>query len=118
MYSFFRSCTYLCGRLPTNSLIQLSVHKLEPVFLPNTHYTVCQVRLPDKLDVLFSFIKSHLKNKIIVFFATCSQVRMHCMMSTYVYRTFIYLPHCNLSQIRFTHIHVYSHTHTHTHTMN
>ena len=31
--------------------------------------------MPDKLDVLFSFIKSHLKNKIIVFFATCSQVR-------------------------------------------
>ena len=33
-----------------------------------------QVRLPDKLDVLYSFIKSHLKNKMIVFFATCSQV--------------------------------------------
>lgn len=33
------------------------------------------VHLPDKLDVLFSFIKSHLKCKIIVFFSTCSQVR-------------------------------------------
>ena len=33
------------------------------------------VKLPDKLDVLFSFIKTHLKNKMIVFFATCSQVR-------------------------------------------
>jgi ATP-dependent RNA helicase DDX10/DBP4 len=33
------------------------------------------VKLQDKLDTLFSFIKSHLKSKIIVFFATCSQVR-------------------------------------------
>ena len=37
--------------------------------------------LPEKLDVLFSFIKCHLKSKIIVFFSTCSQVR-------YVYECF------------------------------
>jgi ATP-dependent RNA helicase DDX10/DBP4 len=54
------------------------------------HYIVCP--LPDKLDVLFSFIKTHLKynaprrvckfnfesicrSKILVFFATCAQVR-------------------------------------------
>ena len=39
------------------------------------------VQLPDKLDVLFSFIKSHIKSKMIVFFSTCSQVR-------YVYECF------------------------------
>lgn len=37
------------------------------------NYIVCP--LQDKLDVLFSFIKSHLKSKIIVFMSTCSQVR-------------------------------------------
>lgn len=37
------------------------------------NYVVCQ--LPEKLDILFSFIKSHLKSKIIVFFSTCAQVR-------------------------------------------
>lgn len=30
--------------------------------------------LHEKLNTLFSFLKSHLKNKIIVFFSTCSQV--------------------------------------------
>jgi len=39
------------------------------------------VKLPEKLDVLFAFLKSHLKSKIIVFFSTCSQVR-------YVYECF------------------------------
>lgn len=37
------------------------------------NYIVC--KLQDKLDILFSFIKTHLKDKIIVFFSTCSQVR-------------------------------------------
>jgi ATP-dependent RNA helicase DDX10/DBP4 len=37
------------------------------------HYTI--VELPHKLDLLFSFIKAHLKSKIIVFFSTCKQVR-------------------------------------------
>ncbi|KAJ3127345.1 ATP-dependent RNA helicase dbp4 [Nowakowskiella sp. JEL0407] len=42
-------------------------------------YLVCN--LPDKLDLLFSFIKTHLKTKILVFFSTCKQVR-------YVHETF------------------------------
>jgi len=33
------------------------------------------VPLPNKLDCLYSFLKSHLKCKTICFFATCSQVR-------------------------------------------
>ena len=37
------------------------------------NYVVC--RLHEKLDVLYSFIKSHLKNKIVVFLSSCSQVR-------------------------------------------
>lgn len=37
------------------------------------HYIVCE--LPSKLDVLFSFIKTHLKQKILVFLASGKQVR-------------------------------------------
>mmetsp|Transcript_10710 Transcript_10710/g.34196 ORF Transcript_10710/g.34196 Transcript_10710/m.34196 type:complete len:884 (+) Transcript_10710:29-2680(+) len=36
-------------------------------------YSVCQ--LPDKLDLLYSFIRSHLKSKVIVFFSSCKQVK-------------------------------------------
>ena len=39
------------------------------------------VPLPDKLDILYSFIKTHLKNKIIVFFSSSKQVH-------FVYETF------------------------------
>lgn len=31
--------------------------------------------LKDKFDVLFSFLKSHTKSKILVFLSTCKQVR-------------------------------------------
>ena len=37
------------------------------------NYVVCGVG--QKLDVLYSFIKAHLKSKIIVFFASCNQVK-------------------------------------------
>lgn len=37
------------------------------------YYTICE--LPRKLDVLFSFIKTHLQIKALVFFSTCKQVR-------------------------------------------
>lgn len=41
------------------------------------HYAV--VELHRKLDVLFSFIKTHLKSKIIVFMSSCKQVRFSCL---------------------------------------
>ncbi|KAF8323898.1 DEAD-domain-containing protein [Clavulina sp. PMI_390] len=37
------------------------------------HYIVCE--LPKKLDVLFSFIKTHLQAKILVFLSSCKQVQ-------------------------------------------
>lgn len=43
------------------------------------HYSV--VDLDKKLDVLFSFVKTHLKSKILVFMSSCKQVR-------FVYETF------------------------------
>mmetsp|Transcript_7044 Transcript_7044/g.9165 ORF Transcript_7044/g.9165 Transcript_7044/m.9165 type:complete len:730 (+) Transcript_7044:58-2247(+) len=35
----------------------------------------CVLDLPDKLNVLYSFIRNHLKSKIIVFFSSCKQVK-------------------------------------------
>ncbi|KAK9764064.1 ATP-dependent RNA helicase dbp4 [Basidiobolus ranarum] len=37
------------------------------------HYLVCE--LPQKLDILFSFIKSHLQAKALIFLSSCKQVR-------------------------------------------
>jgi ATP-dependent RNA helicase DDX10/DBP4 len=37
------------------------------------HYVVCE--LQDKLDILYSFIKTHLKSKVIVFLSSCKQTR-------------------------------------------
>jgi superfamily II DNA/RNA helicase len=37
------------------------------------HYIICD--LPRKLDTLFSFVKTHLQVKALVFFSTCKQVR-------------------------------------------
>ncbi|EDO34848.1 predicted protein, partial [Nematostella vectensis] len=36
-------------------------------------YVVCE--LPDKLNFLFSFIRNHLKSKILVFVSSCKQVK-------------------------------------------
>lgn len=38
------------------------------------HYYM-QIPIEEKLDTLFSFLKTHQKNKIIVFFSACKQVR-------------------------------------------
>jgi len=64
------------ARLSLRQPQYLAVHdkdeQVTPVQLVQNYVVV---HLPDKLDVLFSFIKTHLKSKIIVFFSTCSQVR-------------------------------------------
>ena len=36
---------------------------------------VAEVDLPDKLDVVYSFLRTHLRQKTIVFFSSCKQVR-------------------------------------------
>ena len=54
----------------------VSVHELSshatPVSLEQS-YLVCE--LHDKLSLLWSFIKNHLKNKLLVFLQSCKQVR-------------------------------------------
>lgn len=64
------------ARLSLNDAVFLHVDSDEKLSTPKNliqNYIICN--LQDKLDILFSFIKSHLKSKMIVFFSTCSQVR-------------------------------------------
>ena len=63
------------GRLSLNHPEYLSVHADDEFVTPKQliqNYIVC--KLSDKLDVLYSFIKSHLQSKMIIFFSTCAQV--------------------------------------------
>ena len=64
------------ARLSLNRPEYVAVHDKHSTATPDRlsqHY--CVVPLNAKLDVLFSFIKSHLKSKAIVFFAAASQVK-------------------------------------------
>lgn len=64
------------ARLSLHNPEYLAVHDKDEHLTPKQliqNYIVCN--LQDKLNVLYSFIKTHLKSKIIVFFSTCSQVR-------------------------------------------
>ena len=54
----------------------LGVHDKESSKTPKgLEQSVMVVPLQHKLDAIFSFIKSHLKSKTIIFFSSCSQVR-------------------------------------------
>ena len=44
---------------------------------PLQAYTVCE--LDEKLTVLFSFIRTHLKSKMLVFVSSCKQVMLECV---------------------------------------
>jgi len=64
------------ARLSLNCPEYVAVHAEDVETTPAQlmqNYIVCD--LQEKLDVLYSFIKQHLKSKIIVFLSTCSQVR-------------------------------------------
>jgi ATP-dependent RNA helicase DDX10/DBP4 len=64
------------ARLSLREPEYLAVHAEDTTATPlklHQNYIICN--LQDKLDVLFSFLKSHLKSKIIVFMSTCAQVR-------------------------------------------
>ncbi|KAJ3168309.1 ATP-dependent RNA helicase dbp4 [Geranomyces variabilis] len=64
------------ARLSLKSPEYVSVHAQAETSTPKQlvqKYVVC--KLPEKLDLLYSFIKTHLKSKIIVFVSSCKQVR-------------------------------------------
>ncbi|RHZ80860.1 hypothetical protein Glove_131g79 [Diversispora epigaea] len=70
------------ARLSLTDPEYVSVHEQSEHSTPpslSQYYLLC--KLPEKLDILFSFIKSHLKTKGLVFFSSCKQVR-------FVYETF------------------------------
>jgi ATP-dependent RNA helicase DDX10/DBP4 len=70
------------ARLSLNHPEYLAVHAEDEEKTPKQlvqYYIHCP--LDKKLDILFSFLKTHLKSKIIIFFSTCSQVK-------YVYECF------------------------------
>ena len=62
-------------RLSLNNPQYVSVHAADVQATPSNltqSYVVCS--LEHKLDLLFSFIKAHLKSKVLVFMSTCKQV--------------------------------------------
>ena len=64
------------ARLSLNKPEYISVNEKDKETTPQQlvqNYIVCE--LPQKLDVMFSFIKSHLKKKTVIFFSSCAQVR-------------------------------------------
>lgn len=48
--------------------------QLSPQFSAHMIELMVSIQLPKKLDVLWSFIKSHLKSKCVVFLSSCKQV--------------------------------------------
>ncbi|KAG4090799.1 P-loop containing nucleoside triphosphate hydrolase protein [Neocallimastix lanati (nom. inval.)] len=70
------------ARLSLENPEYVAVHEKEKFSTPKTlvqKYLVCE--LNEKLNILYSFIKTHLKSKILVFLSSCKQVR-------YVYEAF------------------------------
>ncbi|KAJ1920757.1 ATP-dependent RNA helicase dbp4 [Mycoemilia scoparia] len=70
------------ARLSLKDPEYVAVHEKADYSTPKSlsqHYMECE--LPQKLDMLYSFIKSHLKTKALVFVSSCKQVR-------FIYETF------------------------------
>ena len=64
------------ARLSLRDPERVSVHEQAPnPTPPRLRQAFAVVALPDKADVLWAFIKSHLSSRVVVFFATCKQVR-------------------------------------------
>lgn len=70
------------ARLSLKDPSYVSVHEHSEFSTPKDleqSYVVCELK--DKISILWSFIKNHLKQKIIIFFSSCKQVK-------YVYEIF------------------------------
>ncbi|OZJ05283.1 hypothetical protein BZG36_01938 [Bifiguratus adelaidae] len=64
------------ARLSLKNPEYVAVHETSDTATPQNlqqHYLICE--LPKKLDILYSFIKTHLNTKAIVFFSSCKQVQ-------------------------------------------
>ena len=68
------------ARLSLKDPEYLSVHEESVTSTPNLlQQTAMVVPLDQKLDMLWSFIKSHLNAKILVFLSSCKQVTQHLL---------------------------------------
>ena len=68
------------ARLSLKDPEYLSVHEESVTSTPNLlQQTAMVVPLDQKLDMLWSFIKSHLNSKILVFLSSCKQVTQHLL---------------------------------------
>ncbi|KAL9696085.1 hypothetical protein quinque_015370 [Culex quinquefasciatus] len=66
------------ARLNLTDPVYIAPHEKEEYTTPSRlQQNYVTVELSEKLTMLWSFLKSHSKQKIIVFFATCKQVRYH-----------------------------------------
>lgn len=61
----------VCCVLKLNSVLMIIALLSTPATLEQS-YVVCE--LHEKVNMLFSFLRSHLQKKIIVFFACCKEV--------------------------------------------
>ncbi|KAI3640984.1 hypothetical protein MIR68_001862 [Amoeboaphelidium protococcarum] len=64
------------ARLSLDNPQYVAVHEKAQHSTPDAlsqHYLVCE--LYEKIDILYSFIKTHLQSKVIVFMSSCKQVR-------------------------------------------
>ena len=113
----FRRQTLLFSATQTRdvkSLIKLSLYEPEYIGVHDNEKTLTPdslqqsyvvVPIEHKLNAIYSFIKSHLKCKCIVFFSTCAQVRfVHDLFCTLRPGTTIMALHGKLSQERRTQI--------------
>ena len=75
------------ARLSLKDPEYLSVHEEADTATPNRlQQTAMIVPLDQKLDMLWSFIKAHLRSKILVFLSSCKEVCLHylcCVNLTY-----------------------------------
>jgi ATP-dependent RNA helicase DDX10/DBP4 len=66
------------ARLSLKNPEYIAVHEQEQYATPKNlqqNFLVCQ--LQEKLDTLFSFLKTHTKQKILVFISSCKQVNVN-----------------------------------------
>ena len=73
----FNKLVHNLARLSLSNPHYVSVHASDLQATPSNltqSYVLCP--LQHKLDLLFSFIKAHLKSKVLVFISTCKQVSL------------------------------------------
>ena len=63
------------GAAPTDSNLADAQDKINSITPVKLVHNCMELKIEDKLDMLFSFLKSHPKSKVLVFFSTRKQVR-------------------------------------------